>query len=97
MKSVPPSAEVDDLSRLRRGLPEVTGHEPATVGLDQVPLGEHAERAVDARQDARHGRLAGAGVADEDQVPAAIGDGQPVLAAQRLDAREADELVHLVA
>jgi hypothetical protein len=59
------------LRRLRRfdgRLPDVAGDEAGAVGLDEVAAPERAERAVDLREQARYGRLAGAGVAVEDEV-----------------------------
>ena len=75
----------DHLGGLHRGLAEVAGHQLRAVHLDELALAEQAEGSVDAGDQPRHGGLAGAGVADEDQVP---GDGrlaQPGLGAQLLD------------
>ena len=59
MKSAPPIAVVDHLGGLDRGLADVAGDELGAVALDEVALREHADRAVDAGDEARDGRLAG--------------------------------------
>ena len=51
---------LDDRPRLHGGLADVAGHQQRAVRLDQLALREHAERLVDPRQQAGHGRLAGA-------------------------------------
>ena len=80
MNSMPSSADVTTSCTLRRGLADVARHEPAAIGLDEVALGERAQHRVDAREQAGDGRLAGAGVADEHEMAAALGDREAVLA-----------------
>ena len=60
---------VDDFVDLGRGLPDVARDETAAVGLDEMPLRQHAERVQDPRQQPRHRGLAGARVPDDDEVP----------------------------
>ena len=86
MNSAPPTRRVDDLGGLERGLADVAGDELGPVALDEVPLGQHADRAVDPGDEPGDRGLAGAGIADEHEVAGHVGGLQPVGAAQRLDA-----------
>jgi hypothetical protein len=56
-----------------------------------VALLHHTERPVDLGQQAGHRRLAGAGVAGEDEVAARLGYGEPALAAHL---RHPDQVGH---
>ena len=86
---------LDHLGGLHRGLAEVAGHQLGPVDLDQLALGEQAERPVDARHQPGDGGLAGAGVADEDQVPGDRRDLEPGVLAQALDPEHRDLAVDL--
>ena len=68
MNSTPPIARSMASLTLPAVWPDVPGDEPAAVGLDEVALRQHTERVEDPRQEARDGRLAGAGIADDDKV-----------------------------
>ncbi|MPM61870.1 hypothetical protein SDC9_108733 [bioreactor metagenome] len=74
----------DHVRGLGGGLPEVAGHQFGTVDFDQLPLAEQSDRLVDAGHQPGHRRLAGARVADEDQVPGDGGNLQTGFSAQRL-------------
>src|SRR5215207_1408981 len=83
------------VAHLHRRLADVAGDEAGAVGLDEVPPPQHAERAVELRDEARHGRLARARVAVEDEVARSREALQPLLLAQLLHLEEVDELAHV--
>src|SRR3712207_2250795 len=83
------------VAHLHRRLPDVAGDEPRAVGLGQVAAPQHAERAVDLRDEPRHGRLARAGVAVEDEVARRGQRLQPLLLSELLHLEEVDELAHV--
>ena len=60
MSSTPPVGPVEVSAHPDRGLADEAGDQLRPVGLDQVALLDDAERPVDLRQQAGHGRLAGA-------------------------------------
>ena len=53
---------------LDRSHPDVLADKARPVDLDEVPTPEETHRAVHLREQPRHGRLARAGVAEEDEV-----------------------------
>ena len=84
---------VEHLLHLQRRLPHEAGDQPGPVRLDQVSPLDHAEGPVDLGQQAGHGRLARAGVAGEDEVPARLGHRQATFLTQLRDPDEVgDEL-----
>ncbi len=85
----------DHLGGLHGGLAEVAGDQLGAVHLDQVPLGQHAERRVDAADQSRDGGLAGARVAGEHQVPGDRRGAQALLGAQPLHPQHGGLPVHL--
>ena len=86
----------DDLLGLEGGLPHIAGHKAAAIHLHQLPLGQDAQAAVDARHHARHHGLAGAGVAGEHHVQGHVGGGQVVLLPELVDLHHVDQVVYLV-
>ena len=95
MKSAPPSALRDHLGGLDRGLADVAGDELGAVALDEVTLRQHADRPVDARDEARDGGLARAGVADEHEMAREVGVLQAGRDPQPLDAQHLGLVAHL--
>ena len=77
------------------GLADVAGDQPGAVGLDQVAAAQHAERAVDLRDEARHRGLPRAGVAVKDQVARGRERLQALLLPKLLHLEEVDELAHV--
>ena len=85
----------DDLTRLDGSLADVARDKAAAVDLDKLPLREYAERAIDARHQARDHRLARAGVAGKDHVERKVRVGKAHLLAPLEDGRHVDEVIHL--
>ena len=81
---------------LDRGLADVLADERRAVDLDEVTLLEQAHRAVHLGEQPGDGRLAGARVAEEDEVLARRHLGQLVLLPPRLHLEERDERAHLL-
>ena len=65
---------LDHLGGLDRGLTDVAGDEIGAVALDEMAVRQHADGAVDPRDEARDGGLAGTGIADEHEVAGHVGD-----------------------
>ena len=82
-------------SRLRRRLADVAGDELRSVGLHEVALGHEAEGAQDLAEQPGHGRLAGTGVAGEDQVVARLQRRQLAVVTELLDAQQAGQPAHV--
>ena len=85
----------EHLGDLDGRLADVARHEPGPVGLDQLPPRDHLELPVELSEQPGDGCLARAGVAGEDEVAAALGNGQVALAAQPLDLQEVGDQAHL--
>ena len=81
---------------LDRGRADELAHEARAIDLDEVALSQEPHGAVHLREQPRDGRLAGAGVAEEDEVLAGRGLPQPVLLPAALNLEERDERVHLL-
>jgi hypothetical protein len=75
---------------------DVLPDEPGAIDLHEVPLLEQAHRAVHLREQACDRRLAGPGIADEDEVLRGGHLGQPVLEAAALDLKERHERAYLL-
>ena len=84
---------LNDLLGLERGLPHVARHEAGAVHLHKLALLQHADRGIEPREDAGHGGLAGAGVAEEDHVQAHRWDRQLVLLTELAHLHEVDEVL----
>ena len=82
---------LEDGSRLRRRLPDVTGDEVRAIGLDEMALGHESEGAQDLAEQPGDGRLAGARIAREHEVVARLQRRQLPLSAQLLDAQQAGQ------
>ena len=67
---------LDHGAGLHRRLADVARHQERAIRLDQVALGEHAQRSVDLRQQAGDGGLSRSRVAAEHQVQAGVEDGE---------------------
>ena len=78
----------EHLGHLDRGLADVARDEPGPVGLHQLALCHHLELPVQLGQQPGDGRLARARVAGEDEMAAALGDGQVALSSEPLDLQE---------
>ena len=87
---------LDDLLRFQRGLPDEAGHQAGAVRLDQLALAQHADGGVEPRQDAGHRGLAGAGVAEKDEVQRERGTGKVRLSAQLADLDEVHEALDVL-
>jgi hypothetical protein len=83
------------LSGLHRRLTQVPGDELGAIHLDEVALVQQPEGVVDARDHPGDGRLAGAGVAHEDEVPGHIGVLHPGGLTLLLDLEHGDLLMDL--
>ena len=81
---------------LDRRLADVLADERGAVDLDEVSLLEQAHGAVHLGEQPGDGRLAGAGVAEEDEVLARRDLGQVVLLPPRLHLQEGEQRVHLL-
>ena len=86
---------LEDRLRLGCRLTDVAGDEIGPVGLDQVPLLDDAEGAVDLAEQARHRGLPSSGVADEHEVAAGLDHGELLFGAQLLHTQQAGELADL--
>ena len=87
---------IDHGVRPRRGLADVFRDEAGAVALDQMALLQQPERAVDAAHETGHGRLARAGIADEDGVVARWDGRQSLAGPQLLEPREVRQLPDLL-
>jgi hypothetical protein len=87
---------LDHAVRLERGRADVLPDEPGAVDLDEMALLEEADGAVHLGEQARDRRLAGAGVAEEDEVLRGRDLREAVLRAPRLHLEEGDERMHLL-
>ena len=81
---------------LDRGRADVLADEPGAVDLDEVAALQQAHRAVHLREQPRDGRLARAGIAEEDEVLARRDLGEAVLLPARLHLEEGDQRAHLL-
>src|SRR5829696_7899946 len=81
---------------LDRRQADVLADEPRAVDLHQVAAAEQSHRAVHLRQQPRDGRLAGAGVPEEDEVLCRRDLRKARLLPPRLHAQERDERAHLL-
>ena len=86
----------DDAVGLDRGQPDVLPDEPGAIDLDELAALEQPHRAIHLREQPRDRRLAGARVAEEDEVLRRRDLRQARLLAPRLDAQERDERLHLL-
>ena len=96
MKRTPSSARRIARSVLIAVWPTYWPTSDGAVDLDEVALLEQAHRAVHLGEQAGDGRLAGARVAEEDEVLARRHLGQLVLLPPRLHLEERDERAHLL-
>ena len=87
---------VEDLGDLGRGLADEAGDQPASIDLDELPLLDDSEGAVDPGQQSAHGGLAGSGVAAEDQVLRVVDDREVPLLAEPLDPQQGGQEFHLL-
>ena len=85
----------DNFARLDRGLAQVPRHQLRAVNLDQLALREQLESFVDPADQPRHGRLARAGVAREDEMAGDRGAFHPRVRPQPLDPQDRDLTVDL--
>ena len=76
---------------LQRGVTDVLTDQPGPIDLDQVALLQQPDRAVHLGEQPGDGGLAGARVAEEDEVLAGRHIGETVLVALRLDLEERDQ------
>ena len=87
---------LDDFSNFQRRLANVTRDHSRTVGFDQLPATQNAKRFVNARQQARHRRFAGAGIAVEYEMPRHRNDGQTFRLPHLLNLEQVDEIQNVV-
>ena len=85
---------VDDGLHLERGLADVAGDEVGPRHLDEVPLRHQPDAAVQPGDDPGHGRLAGPGVAGEDDVQAGAHLGESGLATLDVEQVDGQQLAH---
>ena len=86
---------VHNLRHLARRLADVARHQAAAVGLNQLSAAQKAQLLVDFGDQARHRRLARAGVAGEDHVEAHVHDLEVVRLAHLAHLDEVDERAYL--
>ena len=86
---------LDDLLRFERRLPDVARDEPRAIHLDKLPLAQCADGGVQPRHEPRHGRFAGAGVAEEHHMQAHGAVRQAVFLAQLAHFDEIREIFDL--
>src|SRR6185312_17270159 len=92
----PVDRTADHALGLDRGQPDVLADEPGAVDLDEMAALQQPHRAIHLRKQARDRRLAGARVAEEDEVLRRRHLRQAGLLAARLHAQERDECPHLL-
>ena len=86
---------LNDLAGLGRRLSDVAGHQPGAVNLHELPLGQHAKAAINARHHPCDHALARAGIARKDHVQRHIHGFQTVLPAQIVHRDHVDQAFHL--
>ena len=92
----PPQSLLDGLLGLDGGLAHEAGYQAGAVHLHQLALGEDADGVVDPGQQTGYGGLAGARVAQKDQVEGHGRDGQAQFLAQLLHLHQVDETLDVL-